>query len=83
MNTTIRDLTSNQFYGGINRRFDNRAIRLFRCGFAYEIIELGDKRSMAIFKRRYRGMDQIIPACDLQNMCARLWIDALRRLLTY
>ena len=34
-------MTSNEKYGGLNRRFDKRAKRLIRAGFRYEHTEYG------------------------------------------
>ena len=35
MKKSINDLTSNQYYKGLNNRFDNRVKKLFKLGFVY------------------------------------------------
>lgn len=37
-----KTLTSNQYYGGMNRRHDRRARRLRRAGWVYVCIPVGD-----------------------------------------
>ena len=37
----IAHLTSNEYWGGLNRRFDRRAKLLRRLGFKYETTEYG------------------------------------------
>ena len=35
MRKSINDLTSNQYYKGLNNRFDNRVKKLLKLGFSY------------------------------------------------
>ncbi len=55
-NETMNDLTSNQFYGGMNRRFDNRAALLRRFGFQYEILNT-NKHDSKDSHAKERGYD--------------------------
>lgn len=77
----LNDLTSNQFYGGMNRRFDKRAKRLRKLGFNYEIHQLDehDKRATkGVFCRRRYGRMRMIFASELMTSCNRLWIKNLQ-----
>lgn len=85
MNNTQRkstaDLTSNQFYGGLNRRFEKRAALLRRFGFAYTRTGWTDAHGktlpLALFTRnRYRG--QVIAASEVLHACNRVWRETLR-----
>ena len=33
---TVKELTDNQYYKGLNNRFDNRVKKLFKKGFSYD-----------------------------------------------
>lgn len=73
MSRDLNTLTSNEYYGGLNRRFERRAKLLKRLGFRYEKTEYG-----AVFsrKRSYRN-DGCIPAATLHHADRRAWIDTL------
>src|SRR5689334_15256762 len=70
-------LTSNQYYGGLNARFEKRAVQLRRNGFAYVTLTDG----VVGFTRRRRGKAQIIPAALLHSADKRLWLDTMARFL--
>ena len=71
-------MTSNQYYGGLNRRFDNRAKLLRRLGFSYAQI---DDLGFAVFTRKRRYKVANIPAVVLHAADRRLWHDTLRSAL--
>jgi hypothetical protein len=72
----MTDLTSNQYYGGLNRRFDKRAALLRRFGFAYEVVG-----QVAIFSRTRRCRRSEVPAALLSHADKRAWREALRSIL--
>ena len=69
-------LTNNQYYGGLNRRFDKRARRLLARGFRYQQVE---GMNMAVFARRRSSRKlAAIPAAVLHHADNRRWIETLR-----
>jgi hypothetical protein len=72
-----KNLTTNQHYGGLNRRFARRAALLRRLRFNYVANEFG-----AFFVRGSMGYKpRIIPACVLSLADKRTWFDKLRTAL--
>jgi len=74
----LHQLTSKQYYHGLNRRFVKRAAQLHRFGFRYQRTELG----FAVFTREPRGYwprshVSTIPAEVLHHASNRAWIDRL------
>ena len=67
------DLTSNEYYGGLNRRFNKRAARLRKLGFEYE----ATKYNGAFFTRKRMGRMASIPAATLHHADNRAWFDKL------
>ena len=60
----MKTLTSNQHYGGLNRRFDKRAKRLARMGYTYERTdELGQAFFIPPVLNWRRRYTTAIPAC--------------------
>ena len=62
---TINDLTSNQYYRGLNKRFDNRVKKMLKRGFVY----LKDSNS---FNGLYSSVLNAVPApvvmhCDKRH----------------
>jgi hypothetical protein len=72
-------LTSNQFYGGLNRRFEKRVALLVGFGFKYRIVVPG----VAVLERRPFWKDQAIAAAEVMHACKRSWQDQLERLLRH
>ena len=71
----ISQLTSNQYYGGLNRRFDKRCRRLKQMGFKYVRTEFG-----AIFQKIWYGSKTYnIPADLVMNAHNRVFIDEIKR----
>jgi len=70
------ELTSNEYYGGLNRRFDKRAARLRKLGFEYTGTDFG-----AFFIRKRFGRMSSIPAPTLHHADARAWFDTLKSAL--
>jgi hypothetical protein len=66
-------LSSNQFYGGLNRRFDSRARRLASLGYRYTCSPFG-----AVFVRGSLWRLESIPAGLVMHADNRAFIDALR-----
>lgn len=66
-------MSSNEFYGELNRRFDERAEWLHSLGFVRETVEaLG----VSVYVKRARaGRLMAIPAAVLSAACGRLWAD--------
>lgn len=67
------NLTSNQFYGGLNRRFDRRISFLIRFGFRHVMNEWG-----AFMVRKGPGVkDVVIPTGVILFSDNRVWRDKL------
>jgi hypothetical protein len=65
----IKDLTSNQYYRGLNKRFDNRVKKLSRAGFYYDkeynaFIPKKYKNKEAKFKEHYKISNELIMHAD-------------------
>lgn len=69
-------LTSDQFWGGINRRFDRRLRRLYRMGYRLEVTEFGQ----FMVKRKYRYLNSV-PHALTMYASNRDWNQALYRLI--
>lgn len=69
-------MTSNQRYGGLNRRFDRRATQLFKAGFHYERI---DNLGFAVFTKKidFQRKTQSIHAQTLLYASKFDWHDVL------
>lgn len=75
MVAAVYNLTSNQYYGGLNRRFSRRAALLHRVGFSF------DKEANGWFhprRERYGRKCWRIPAALLHHADNRAWYDILR-----
>ena len=75
----IDRLTSNQYYGGLNRRFDRRAALLIRLRFKYVAGEHG----AAFVRPRVCRPANSIPAAMLAHADNRAWFDLLARILRH
>lgn len=75
----IAGLTSNQYWGAINRRFDKRVARLARMGFKRITNEFGSFFARGII--RTNGKNQIIPAILLSAADNRLYYERLQQIL--
>lgn len=75
MTRNLNTLTSNEYYGGLNRRFDRRARLLRRLGFAYKRIE---EANIAVFARGRINRPESIPAAVLHHADNLAWINVLR-----
>lgn len=71
---TTRELTSNEYYRGLRKRFERRAKRLRRLGFKYHSIAEG----VGGFTRTRFGKTANIPAAVLHHADNRAWYDILR-----
>jgi hypothetical protein len=73
--TAIAELTSNQFYGGLNRRFTNRSAILRSCGFKYVQV----CKNLAAFTRGDPDFNdyKVIPAAEVAHADSRSWRDLL------
>lgn len=72
----LANLTSNQYYRGLNRRFDRRAKRLRQLGFVYRDGGMG----FAVFSRMKGANPKFhthIPACLLSSADNRRFYDAV------
>jgi hypothetical protein len=76
MNITTQ-LTSNQFYAGINRRFDRRAALLRKSGFSYRAVCPG----VAVFTRVRYGKETNVAAATVLHADKRVWTDTLETAL--
>jgi hypothetical protein len=72
-------MTSNQYYKGINNRFDKRVARIHRMGFKRITNEFGSFYVRGII--RSNGKNQIIPAALLGAADNRLWYERLQQIL--
>jgi hypothetical protein len=75
----MSNLTSNQYYRGLNRRFERRASLLRRRGSRYQIVQIGaDKRSTTgIMARGAR----VVSASAIMHADRRAWLELLPSLL--
>jgi len=74
-----RHLTTNQFYGGLNRRFEQRASLLRRMGFKYIAVADG----VAAFTRSLYFRNHCIAAATVMHADRRSWLDVLASNLRY
>lgn len=71
-------MSSNEFYGELNARFDERASFLRDKGYKYETIPV---IKIAVFtKNRYGKVHTIAAGCVL-NACERVWADTIPTLI--
>ena len=72
-------MTSNQYYGGLNKRFQKRAKILHKLGFKYQIIVEG---LAGFVKPHYRpGLYRnVIASGEILNMSKIVWLDLLKQL---
>lgn len=76
----MNSLTSNQYYKGLNNRFDKRIARLVRMGFKRVNNEFGSFFARGII--RCNGFrNQVIPAGLLSSADNRLWNEKLEEIL--
>ena len=80
-------MNSNQYYRGINNRFDRRAAFLARHGFKYTTSPIPMQQAqfkgqgIAYFHRAKFPKYPIIPASAVMFADKRAWIDILKRSL--
>ncbi len=80
---TNAELTEQQYYGGLNRRFERRAALLRKMGFRYIWTEVAPKVTTGGFSRSQFGRVQYIPAALVAHAGARAFHAELARLLTH
>lgn len=68
------ELTSNQYYGGLNRRFEKRAKVLRRLGWEYFPVA---GLPIAVFRKSFGWKVRAIQASDLHHADKRAWMDIL------
>jgi V8-like Glu-specific endopeptidase len=72
-------MTSNEYYGGLNDRFELRASVLLKAGYAYKVIEIptptGITGTTGVFIRRR----DVISAGTVMHAEGRAWEDELAR----
>jgi hypothetical protein len=77
--TAAAQLTSNQYYRGLNRRFEKRSRLLRRIGYRYQIIpiraDLPKSPTTAVFVSRYGS--RVISASEVMHADTRAWRDEL------
>lgn len=71
-----REITSNQLYGALNKRFDKRVKVLVGFGFKQHRTESG-----LVFQRHGLGLVHRICAGTMLHACNRTWRDELARIL--
>ena len=70
------ELTSNQYYGGLNRRFEKRSRLLRKLGFEYKRSE---ELGMAYFVRKtFRHKRSVLTAAEVTHADNRAFVDAVR-----
>ena len=70
----ISQLTSHQYYRGLNRRFDKRSKRLHQMGFRCVVTEFG-----AFFQKVWYGNKTYnIPTSLVMNAHQRVFIDKIK-----
>lgn len=84
--TRMNNITSNQRYGGLNRRFEKRAALLRRFGFVYIVANIGEEKNAAtfgVFTRTPFWRSQAITAAEVMHADRQVWIDELSRFLRH
>ena len=69
-------MTSNQYYGGLNRRFDKRAWLLRRFGLKYCTTDFG-----AVFSDGRTYKPRFVQAGIVMHAGKHAWFDVLGRIL--
>lgn len=67
-------MTSNEFYGKINRRFDKREKELREMGYKRETLSA---YNVALYVRVRHGKTHAIPAGTVMNASKRVWDDMI------
>ena len=70
-------MTTNQRYGGLNRRFDRRVALLRRFGFKYSTPVPG----IAVLTRMRYGRPTNVAASEVMHADRDTWVDRLTTLL--
>lgn len=72
-----QQITDNQFYRGLNRRFDRRMRFLHRLGFRYQIIQQphDHRATYGVVVRQQHARTQVIPAAMILTASPRVWVD--------
>lgn len=69
-------MTSNEYYGKLNQRFDRRAADLRRLGFKYQVVP---GLNVAVFVATKWGKTMAIAAGTVLNASRFVWRDELDR----
>jgi hypothetical protein len=72
-NTKLNELTSNQYYGGLNRRFANRLDTIRRMHFRW------NRETNEWYREEHRKDKHCIAATFVMNADKRAWLDELER----
>jgi hypothetical protein len=83
----MKSLTSNQLYGGLNRRFEKRAALLRKAGFRYCIIVPGvagfvHKNAMSREHFPTKWGKSVIPAATVHHAKTECFWDAVKSAVT-
>ncbi len=70
----MRTLTSNQYYGGLNRRFEKRAKLLKSLGYKY-VVHPELKIALFIKHHQFVHRQKVIPAGSVMHASNRAFID--------
>lgn len=73
--------TTNQYYSGLNRRFDRRAEQLLKLGFKYRCLEVARKCNYAFFIKNDGWKDRAIDASTVLNSTNVVYRAFLQRIL--
>lgn len=74
-------MTSNEYYGGLNDRFEQRSAILRKAGFKYQRVTVVPDRTggqIAVFVRTNPGVVTVLSAGTVLNAEERAWTDQLR-----
>jgi hypothetical protein len=80
MQKTKSQLTSNQYYGGLNRRFEARQRRLRKMGFLYVCNEIKGAPANFIKYRKWSANARVISAQTVLVAENRVYFDMLARI---
>jgi len=80
---SLHDLTSNQYWGGINRRFDKRIKLLYKIGikFDHESVGFPSKATKWDFEQERIVPRWILRSSTMMHLDNRAWFEMLRDLL--
>jgi len=76
----VHEITSNQYYGGLNNRFDNRCVLLHRAGFIFDKERTGFYNPLETYQTDYQRARNFIPNMKVMHSDKRAFVDNISQL---